>query len=320
MGGGQRRWAVAALAVALHGAARVAGAQTDPLEAARAHFERAVTLFEAGDPRAALAEFERAYALSARPSLLFNLGATHQALHEYPEAVDALRRFLAATEGQRSRQRTEAERALRELDGLMARVRVTCDPPTATLTLDGRAATGDVLSVGPGRHVIEASAPGRVTQRVEVTVASGDQPSLRLVLPAVPEPVAAAPVAAAPAVTPAVIPTAARATRPARRPWFTRPWVWAVTGGALAVGATITGVAAVGVNDEFQTRVQSDADVDRLATRGRALAVATDVMALGAVAAGVTALVMLARGDATPTGTSVSVAPSWGGIGVAGRF
>ena len=324
MGGGHRRWAVAALAVALHGAARVAGAQTDPLEAARAHFERAVTLFEAGDPRAALAEFERAYALSARPSLLFNLGATHQALHEYPEAVDALRRFLSATEGQRSRQRTEAERALRALDGLMARVRVTCDPTTATLTLDGRAATGDVLSVGPGRHVIEASAPGRMTQRVEVTVASGDQPSLRLVLPVVPEPAAVTPVvsppAAPPAVTPAVIPAAARVPRPAPRLWFTRPWVWAVTGGALAVGATLTGVAAIGANDEFQMRVQSDADVDRLATRGRALAVATDVMAVGAVAAGVTALVMLARGDATPTGTSVSVAPSLGGIGVAGRF
>ncbi|MDO9018154.1 MAG: hypothetical protein Q8S73_23175 [Deltaproteobacteria bacterium] len=322
MGGGHRRWAVAALALGLHGAARVAGAQTDPLEAARAHFERAVTLFEAGDPRAALAEFERAYALSARPSLLFNLGATHQALHEYPEAVDALRRFLAATEGQRSRQRTEAERALRELDGLMARVRVTCDPATATLTLNGRAATGEVLSVGPGRHVIEASAPGHVTQRVEVTVASGDQPSLRLVLPVVPEPVAVAvaPVVSPPAVIPAVIPVAARVQQPARRPWFTRPWVWAVTGGALAVGATITGVAAVGVNDDFQMRVQTDADVDRIATRGRALAVATDVMALGAVAAGVTALVMLARGDAAPTTTSVSVAPSLGGIGVAGRF
>ena len=148
------------------------------------HFERAVGFFEAGDLRAALVEFERAYALSSRPSLLFNLGATHQALHEYPEAIDALRRFLAATEGQRSRQRTEAERTLRELLPLMARVRVECDPPTATVTLDGRTASGDVLSVGPGRHVIEASSPGRVTQRVEVTVASGDAPSLRLRSPA----------------------------------------------------------------------------------------------------------------------------------------
>ena len=36
----------------------------------------AVGLFEAGDLRAALVEFERAYALSSRPSLLYNLGAT----------------------------------------------------------------------------------------------------------------------------------------------------------------------------------------------------------------------------------------------------
>ncbi|MDB4929433.1 MAG: hypothetical protein JWM10_1917, partial [Myxococcaceae bacterium] len=97
---------------------------------------------------------------------------------------------------------------------------------------------------------------------------------------------------------------------------------WGVTGGALAVGATITGVLAVGVHDEFQTRTQSDADVDRLATRGRALAVATDVMAVGALAAGVTALVMAARGDAAPAAVTVGAAPLGGGFGVvgSGRF
>jgi len=318
-----RGWAIVALAVGLHAAARHAGAQTDPMEEARVHFERAVGLFEAGDLRAALVEFERAYSLSSRPSLLYNLGATHQALHEYPEAIDALRRFLAATEGQRTRQRAEAERALRELLPLMANVRVVCDPPTATVTVDGRAVSGDVLGVGPGRHVIEASAPQRVTQRVELTVASGDAPSLRLVLPAVPEPVATVvtpPVVVAP---PVVAPP--RVLRAPSRPWYTRAWVWGVTGGALALGATITGVLAVEAHDEFQTRTQTDADVDRLATRGRALAVATDVMAIGALGAAVTALVMMARGEsAAPTGavTSLRVEPWPGGVGVvgAGRF
>jgi hypothetical protein len=193
MGCGLRGWAIVALAVGLHGAARSAEAQTDPMEEARVHFERAVGLFEAGDLRAALVEFERAYALSSRPSLLFNLGATHQALHEYPEAIDALRRFLAATEGQRSRQRTEAERAAAgaaAADGEGARGVRSPDGDG-----DPRRArrAGDVLSVGPGRHVIEASSPGRVTQRVEVTVASGDAPSLRLVLPELPAPVVSAP-------------------------------------------------------------------------------------------------------------------------------
>jgi hypothetical protein len=320
-----RRWSTAAALLGLLSASGGASAQANPMDEARAHFERAVGLFEAGDPRAALAEFERAYALSSRPSLLFNLAATHQALHEYPEAVDALQRFLAATEGQRTRQRTEAERVLRELQGLMARVHVACDPATATLTLDGRAASGDVLAVGPGRHVIEASAPGRVTQRVEVTVASGDEPSLRLVLPVTPDAPAVTPVTVAPAVTPVTV-APPRALHPAPRHWFTRPWVWAATGGALAVGATITGVLAVGVNDEFHRLTQSDPDVDRLAMRGRALAVATDVMVVGALAAGVTTLVMLSRGEATaptPAVTTVRVEP-WprGGAGVvaAGRF
>ena len=326
MGCGLRGWAIVALAVGLHGAARSAEAQTGPMEEARVHFERAVGFFEAGDLRAALVEFERAYALSSRPSLLFNLGATHQALHEYPEAIDALRRFLAATEGQRSRQRTEAERTLRELLPLMARVRVECDPPTATVTLDGRVASGDVLSVGPGRHVIEASSPGRVTQRVEVTVASGDAPSLRLVLPEVSAPVVSPPVVSAPVVSaPVVTAVAPRAMRSPPQPWFTRAWVWGVTGGALALGATITGVLAVEAHDEFRTRTQTDGDVDRLATRGRSLAVATDVMALGALGAGVTALVMMARGESAPSGaavTSLRVEPWPGGGGIvgAGRF
>lgn len=308
-------WTIVALAIGLLGVTRVASAQTDPLEEARVHFERAVGLFEAGDLRAALAEFERAYALSSRPSLFYNLGATHQALHEYPEAIDALRRFLAATEGPRTRQRTEAERALRDLEGLMARVHVVCDPPTATVTLDGRPARGDVLSVGPGRHVLEATAPQRVTQRVEVTVASGDDTFLRLVLPAVGDSVLTPPVAMTPMV---VTPPVAR--RRVSHPWYLRSWVWAVTGGALAVGATITGVLAVDTHDEFQTLTMSDADVGSVATRGRALAAATDVMALGALGAGVTALVMLARTDNTaPTGvTSVQLEPWHGGVGVVG--
>ena len=313
------RGSAIALFLGVLGATPLARAQPEPSAEARAHFGRAVDLFEAGDLRAALVEFERAYELSARPSLLFNLAATHQALHEYPEAVDALRRFLAATEGQRSRQRAEAERALRGLLPLLARVRVACDPPTATLTIDGRAATGDVLTVGPGPHVIEASAPQRIAQRVEVRVASGDDTVLRLVLPPVPAPVAVLAPVAPP--TPAVLAPVARATP---RPWFTRAWVWAVTGGALAVGATVTAVLAVQAHDEFQTRTMTDLDVDRIANRGRALAVATDVMALGALGAGVTALVMLARTEsAAPTGVTTLRVDAWpGGAAVvgAGRF
>lgn len=328
-------WAAVTLGAGLLGAARPAAAQTDPappsadaMTEARAHFERAVQLFESGDPRAALAEFERAYALSQRPSLLFNLGATHQALHEYPEAIDALRRFLSATEGQRSRQRGEAERALREMEPLMARVQVTCIPPTAALTVDGRAAAGDVLTVGPGHHVIEATAPERVTQRVEVTLASGDRTSLRLVLPPVEVPAAAptpTPAVVAPEPAPVVVtpPVAPGLVRPAPRPWWSRWWVWGATGGVFAVGAAVTGVLAVGAHDEFQMLTMESTRVDPIATRGRALAITADVLGVAAVASVVTALVMATRGDAaTSTGAAVTVQPRAGGASVAvtGRF
>ena len=121
-------------------AAPVAGAQTDPDAEARARFDRGIALFEAGDARGALAEFQRAYDLSQRPSLLFNLAATHQSLHEYAEAIDALRRFLTAREHTHARQRRDAERALRELEALVARLRVQRDAEMAVYEMELAAA------------------------------------------------------------------------------------------------------------------------------------------------------------------------------------
>ena len=61
---------------------RVSWAQpaTDPTTEARERFGRGLRLFNDGDNAGALAEFERAYALSPHPSVLYNIGLVNAAV------------------------------------------------------------------------------------------------------------------------------------------------------------------------------------------------------------------------------------------------
>jgi hypothetical protein len=153
----------------------------DQLAEARAHFERGVLLFDAGDNDGALVEFQRAYDLSRRATVLFNIAATCQALRRYGEAIEALRRFLAESTEEQRRQRRDAERTLRELEQLIAHLTITVDPPNATLQVDGRVQPpGTALVVGPGTHRIQISRDGYLTHLQEFVIASGENRELRV--------------------------------------------------------------------------------------------------------------------------------------------
>jgi tetratricopeptide (TPR) repeat protein len=279
-----------------------AHAQEDPnTAAARRHFERAVSLFDAGDAAGALAEFQRTYDLTGRSSVLYNLGATYQALHDYPRAIETLQRYVAATADRESPQRALAQRALAQMAPLVAHLRITRTPPDAALVLDGRAVEGDRFNVGPGTHLVAAAAPGRQPRQVEVTVASGDDREVALTLDAI---------APAPTLAPtrlvADLPRPPAAAAPGR-PLF---WSMVITGGALAVGASVTGGLAVSAQRDYAAHHADDPAAPALASRGRALSWAADVMALGAVAAGVTALVVGLRADDHAASARVLLVPS----------
>ena len=162
---------------------RVAVSQSVPAPAhepaemreAREHFSRGIALFEHGDHNGALAEFLRAQTLSGRPGIWFNIGASYQALHRYPEALDALRRYLAEAPRSNPRQRADAERSLQEIEALIAHLRIAVEPAGATTLLDGvPVPNGADIAVGPGRHRIESTADGYQTAREEVIIASGE--------------------------------------------------------------------------------------------------------------------------------------------------
>lgn len=74
---------------------------------ARRRFDAGVDLYRKGLYRAAHAEFERAYDLSALPELLYNLGNTLQAMGRLAEAADRYERYLKASPGATDRAAVE---------------------------------------------------------------------------------------------------------------------------------------------------------------------------------------------------------------------
>jgi tetratricopeptide (TPR) repeat protein len=71
-------------------------AQSSPDDLARRHFESGVAYLEESDYENALAAFRKAHELSPRPEILLNIATVHERLGQLPDAVTALRRYLAA--------------------------------------------------------------------------------------------------------------------------------------------------------------------------------------------------------------------------------
>jgi len=63
---------------------------------ARAAYQIAAAAFTEGQFERALTQFQRAYELSPRPQLLFNIGTTHDRLRHSEPALQAFERYLAA--------------------------------------------------------------------------------------------------------------------------------------------------------------------------------------------------------------------------------
>ena len=81
---------------------------------ARLHFATGRDAFSRGDFASAVTEFERAYALSRRAQLLYNIGTTYERLHRWEEARSALQRYLDAVAD--APDRAEVEGRIRIID------------------------------------------------------------------------------------------------------------------------------------------------------------------------------------------------------------
>ncbi|MFO0609389.1 MAG: PEGA domain-containing protein [Polyangiales bacterium] len=170
-------------------AAPVAFAQPAPAEAeARAHFARGVALYAEANAGAALAEFERAYALlGRRPSLLFNIAVTQEALGRYVEALASMREFAErAPPAAVAPHRVEVDAALVRLPTRIGTLRVLGELPGLAVLVDGDARPLDAaragLPVSAGVRRVTLRAPGHLPRELEVRVAGGESVGVEVVL------------------------------------------------------------------------------------------------------------------------------------------
>lgn len=156
---------------------------------ANRHFKAGLSQLNAGNPNAALAEFEAAHAILPSPVVQYNIGLAQKELFRYPEAIAAIERYLADPRVSGERRR-EAEALVAELRAQIVDVTLAELPDGARVVVDGRW-VGDA-PLGPipmvtGRHLVEITADGFVPARREVSIAAGMEAEIPIPLIASPK-------------------------------------------------------------------------------------------------------------------------------------
>ncbi len=275
------------------------GAEAEASEAtvneARRRFDQGIALYDDGDYSLALIEFERAYELVPNYRVLYNIGQVSVQLRQYARARQALEQYLSmgadAIEPQR---RAEVQADVQMLKSRTAYITIAVQQPGVTLWVDetprGKTPLSGPLLVDAGQHKIELRKPGyRVAQRF-VTLAGGEEQTLRFelqVLDVAPK-------------------TVERQTIVVRDTGVDArsTWVWLGVGatGVLAAGAVATGVLglteASNLEDLRNTPGASRQELDDAQSRARRMFIAADVLGLAALAmGGVTLFAVLSFDD-----------------------
>lgn len=229
-------------------------------EEARHRFDRGLALFNQGDLAGALAEFERTYALTGHPVVLYNLGLVRASMGDAAGAVDAFRRLqddgLDELEPEQRRRLAEVLEAQRRHVGTLV---VTSNVPGTAVQIDGiDVATTPCppIAVTAGIHRVALAAPGYAPRHLQVTVAGQAEERLPIVLVPAARPstllrvisdlpdvtirVAGEEVARTPVVAPVVVPPG-EVLATFERPGYvsTRKWI------VLPPGETVTLAAAL---------------------------------------------------------------------------
>jgi hypothetical protein len=281
-----RRRTVAALALAVGMLAR-AGARADTTtdrvsDDAKKHFAAGVAFLK--DPKApryedAYREFKAAYAASPSPRILGNLGLCALQLERDEEAITAYERYLRENSDVDRDERAQIERDLLTLRAGLVHVRVTTDPPGATIVDTRLGAHGErvvntygpasqplALGVHAGHHILVARLSGYGDAEWEFEAGGGDLGSHALQLKSL-----------APA---RVQGPDARPVSRTERPIPTSVVVGAGFTVALGVMTTIVGIGALRRHSAYDSANNgTEVDTaDRLRSEGKTLNVATDVL------------------------------------------
>jgi hypothetical protein len=166
---------------------------SDALAKAREEFRRGIALEAAGDYENALAVFKGVALVKSTPQVRFHIATCEEKVGDWVGALGSFR--MALFEAQQSKVadvESESQSALTRLEPRIPKLTIVrgTGAAVATIRLDGRelgaASIGTPISVNPGPHSIEATAPGRKKRLTEITLEPERSAQVSLVLDALP--------------------------------------------------------------------------------------------------------------------------------------
>jgi tetratricopeptide (TPR) repeat protein len=178
------RWLVLAFGLALAVPAR---ASEEPWRAARTHYEHGVELAKRGDYKAALEEFNAAYAASPHFAVLYNIGQAEIALGRPLQAIEILQRYLRdGKDDVPAERKRQVEAQLAQLASVFAELSIATDPPGAQISIDGAVLGRSPLPpqrLSAGSHVVTATRSNALPVTRVVVLKEGERQSLDLPVP-----------------------------------------------------------------------------------------------------------------------------------------
>ncbi|WP_437752803.1 PEGA domain-containing protein [Sorangium sp. So ce1389] len=165
--------------------ARPGGQETGARESARWHFDKGLSLYDAGAWDAAYAEFLRSRSLHPTRAATQNAALCLRRLRRYDEELEMLELLLAFPE-LTAPERAWAERELAAVRGLVGSLVLDVAEPGAAISIDGRARGATPapapLRVPAGSRVVRVFKPGFAPAEVRVDVAGGQSVPVRIQL------------------------------------------------------------------------------------------------------------------------------------------
>lgn len=311
-----------------------AGAQRGDAAAAEQLFTAGREAFERGDFASACPKFEESQRLDPAAGTLINLAACYEKVGRLASAWEAWRGALQVLSPTDER-RPAVERLAEAMEKRVPRLFIELAPgaPAGTRvardSVDlGAASLGVGLPVDPGRHLVIATAPGRLERRYDVEVAEGKTQKIvvepgEVRSPTPPSQASPAAPAPAPRATTNLPdqPAGAGGTR-------TLGYVVAGTGVLGILAGSVTGIIALQRKNAMLDDCQKDdngyacgtAGLDA-ASEGETFAtVSTIAFAAGAVATGAGLWLILSSDERSETALVASPNPSGVTIGLSGRY